>query len=812
MGRCVFIDVLTAGSPSLRDDDVNSYTKNENFPEILKSLFNPADWKTVSMGTWNNSDEHITFKKARALLLVTRRLSRAQHHRNKRHLVLLDNLALCFAVAKGRSAKFDLLRILQRIGSISLVCGLSIRPRWIPSEFNVSDGPSRGQRRPGTFSKACGALPSKDDFLQSCGWEQQASGQANLSSTQASGKENYQGEEVDCTSSPSSTRDGAQESPSKQEKCSTSASGDPRGGDWSPCPAKEDDDPGTKVCEQRGPVPIPHVPHEVRGLLQGQRVPSAVKTGRHRSTAVRLHGHSLHGRSLPTRRRENFCSSRTPPSSDQRPFAEGSSLSQGVAKSHASAKPSTNATFGNVWSGDDTGSSRKTKHGSEDCDRFPVVLASRGRHGSQGKEHHCSSQGSGIAVSLGHGHHSRSRRASAGQDGGVRQQFSNRPLDMGRNSTSKPCQESQDKRLVDLSVQDGRLSKTVCSSKRVAQPGKSPPLSAQTRWSHGGPVLKEARIQLSESPWPLEDRQQCSSLHQSGQDPRAVESSVQFPPQVLPVVGEKSSPGSSGHIARQDASVSDAIVDVFSTSQRPRRFCLEIFAGTARVTSSLQKMGVPTYAVDIDLFPSHNVLDPAVEHRILNWIANNRVMLVWLGMPCTTFSRARRYDGVGPTPLRDSQHLWGLPHLKRHDRSKLSDGNRIFNFTMKVLHLCQQHDIPYILENPLTSMAWEMPPLQKFVSLHSPLFCDIDFCCYGEVWRKPTRLLYKFVDISSLARRCNGTFLRCSNTKRPHVPLTGKDAAGVYMTRRAQPYQHPLMDAFAALAAQQLLANGSGLH
>ena len=119
------------------------------------------------------------------------------------------------------------------------------------------------------------------------------------------------------------------------------------------------------------------------------------------------------------------------------------------------------------------------------------------------------------------------------------------------------------------------------------------------------------------------------------------------------------------------------------------------------------------------IFFLHNVLDPAVEHRILNWIANNRVMLVWLGMPCTTFSRARRDDGVGPTPLRDSQHLWGLPHLKRHDRSKLSDGNRIFNFTMKVLHLCQQHDIPYILENPLTSMAWEMPPLQKFVSLHS---------------------------------------------------------------------------------------------
>ena len=60
--------------------------------------------------------------------------------------------------------------------------------------------------------------------------------------------------------------------------------------------------------------------------------------------------------------------------------------------------------------------------------------------------------------------------------------------------------------------------------------------------------------------------------------------------------------------------------------------------------------------------------------------------------------------------------------------------------------------------------------------------------------------MYQFIDISSMSLRCAGTFLRCSNTKRPHVPLTGRDADGVFMTLRAQPYPLPMTGAFAQLA------------
>jgi len=221
----------------------------------------------------------------------------------------------------------------------------------------------------------------------------------------------------------------------------------------------------------------------------------------------------------------------------------------------------------------------------------------------------------------------------------------------------------------------------------------------------------------------------------------------------------------------------------------------------------LNKQGVSCYPIDCCLFPSHNVLNPDVAHYLLNLISSGRVQFVWLGMPCTTFSKARRWDGLGPPPLRTTDCIWGLPNLGKSDDKKLREGNNLFHFTMKVLHLCEYLQLPYTLENPLTSMAWDMPPLQQFCLQYSPLFCDLDFCCYGEIWRKPTRLLYKHIDLSPLAKRCQGSNNKCSITNRPHRALKGTDSAGVFWTLRAQPYPWSLCQKIAELAARTLRDN-----
>lgn len=149
-------DVRTVVDSSGQFDWANQFYEDGDFPEVGVGLMVSDNWKTVAMGKWSHTDEHITLKEARALLLAVRRISRASRHRGRRHVILVDNLALAFAVAKGRSQSFPILRVLQKIHAISLAAGIIVRIRWVPSEHNVSDGPSRGQIQPGPYIASFG--------------------------------------------------------------------------------------------------------------------------------------------------------------------------------------------------------------------------------------------------------------------------------------------------------------------------------------------------------------------------------------------------------------------------------------------------------------------------------------------------------------------------------------------------------------------------------------------------------------------------------------------------------------------------------
>ena len=242
----------------------------------------------------------------------------------------------------------------------------------------------------------------------------------------------------------------------------------------------------------------------------------------------------------------------------------------------------------------------------------------------------------------------------------------------------------------------------------------------------------------------------------------------------------------------------------FSDKLKPHRFALETFSGTARIADALCAAGIPTYPIDVVLHDHHDVLDPAVEQCITKWLKDGRILFLWLCMPCTTFSRARKWDGLGPGPLRDEQNLWGLSGLRRTDNKKLQIGNNLLLFTLRMMVLCESLHVPYVLENPTSSYAWYMPPLVKFSNGYNPLFCYLDFCQFGERWKKPTTLLYNFLDLSDLNRQCQSKHGICSRTSRPHVRLAGVDQAGVFMTLRAQPYPFPMVALVSKLVASTL--------
>eukprot|EP00959_Pyramimonas_sp_CCMP1952_P251431 5254076-Pyramimonas_sp.AAC.1 len=57
-------------------------------------------------------------------------------------------MSVAGAVSKSRSGSRAMLHVTQSIAALSLATGSSLHCRWLPSEWNSADGPSRGRWRP----------------------------------------------------------------------------------------------------------------------------------------------------------------------------------------------------------------------------------------------------------------------------------------------------------------------------------------------------------------------------------------------------------------------------------------------------------------------------------------------------------------------------------------------------------------------------------------------------------------------------------------------------------------------------------------
>eukprot|EP00971_Amphidinium_carterae_P168336 3335613-Amphidinium_carterae.1 len=106
-------------------------------------------WKVAFKGVWRRTEPMVVLE-ARCALLAVKHLVRSSSNFNKRVLVVSDSIAACAAISKGRSATHPLLGICPQLAALSLGCKLSVQMRWVPSEANFADGPSRGLRFPYT--------------------------------------------------------------------------------------------------------------------------------------------------------------------------------------------------------------------------------------------------------------------------------------------------------------------------------------------------------------------------------------------------------------------------------------------------------------------------------------------------------------------------------------------------------------------------------------------------------------------------------------------------------------------------------------
>jgi hypothetical protein len=101
-------------------------------------------WSMVWRGAWG-TQEHINVQELRTISLIIRHVARGRDGWDTRTLVFVDNLVALACVRRMRSRAMNLLRLLRRIGSMSMALGIHIAVRWVPTYLNFADGPSHGE-------------------------------------------------------------------------------------------------------------------------------------------------------------------------------------------------------------------------------------------------------------------------------------------------------------------------------------------------------------------------------------------------------------------------------------------------------------------------------------------------------------------------------------------------------------------------------------------------------------------------------------------------------------------------------------------
>ncbi len=232
---------------------------------------------------------------------------------------------------------------------------------------------------------------------------------------------------------------------------------------------------------------------------------------------------------------------------------------------------------------------------------------------------------------------------------------------------------------------------------------------------------------------------------------------------------------------------------------------VELFSGTGRFARACARHGFHATTLDIADSPLQDILRDDCFAALVASIRQKRVSLLWLAVPCATWSRARR-PGIGPPQLRSDAYVMGFPDLKGASRRRVKMHNKILFRVAELVAECREHAVHYCIENPGSSRFWLTRPMLRIAA--DSFVVQLDFCQYGERWRKRTRLVTSCPALQHMERLCSssGTYPNCSRTAKRHIQLSGIDArTGAFETMLACPYPKPMVRRAASLLADFFL-------
>ena len=217
-------------------------------------------------------------------------------------------------------------------------------------------------------------------------------------------------------------------------------------------------------------------------------------------------------------------------------------------------------------------------------------------------------------------------------------------------------------------------------------------------------------------------------------------------------------------------------------------WAVEIFAGSAGVHASLVADGffcLPPVENDIpNGFPAADAFDSSVLAKLLGWISAGALRLIHFGTPCSSFSIARDDD-----PLRSLHFPLGLPDLSPSQQAKVDLANRCVDVTIQLASAVWQPGGHWTIENPTSSLIWEVPTLRTLLDACSAFPVFLAMCCYGSVYGKPTTIWATHRAFLDLARVCPGV-----SATHHHARLRGRcrhPASGRWVWRTSLAAAYP---------------------
>ncbi|CAK8990488.1 unnamed protein product, partial [Durusdinium trenchii] len=123
---------------------LSGWDLKQDFPEVPVHQLKSQEWATVRQGAWRRS-EHIVHLEARALVKSFEFLVHDTEISHCRQLFLVDSMSASLSFDRCRSKNFRMLRQIRKFCSLALARNVAFSVRWVPSELNPADGPSRDQ-------------------------------------------------------------------------------------------------------------------------------------------------------------------------------------------------------------------------------------------------------------------------------------------------------------------------------------------------------------------------------------------------------------------------------------------------------------------------------------------------------------------------------------------------------------------------------------------------------------------------------------------------------------------------------------------